>query len=86
MYEVYQKRWKIEEFHQSIKQNASLEKSPTKIVRTQLNHIFCSFMAFCKLEVLKIKSAMNHFAIKRKLLLKANIASLDELRKLRSCA
>lgn len=30
IYEVYQKRWRIEEFHKSIKQNASLEKSPQK--------------------------------------------------------
>ena len=32
IYEVYQKRWRIEEFHKSIKRNASLEKSPTKVV------------------------------------------------------
>ncbi len=32
MYEVYQKRWRIEEFHKSIKQNASLSKSPIIIV------------------------------------------------------
>ena len=34
IYEVYQKRWRIEEYHKSIKQNASLEKSPTKVVRS----------------------------------------------------
>ena len=28
---------RIEEFHKSIKQNASLEKSPTKKVKTQCN-------------------------------------------------
>ncbi|KTD31605.1 transposase, partial [Legionella israelensis] len=30
LYEVYQKRWRIEEYHKSIKQNASLNKSPTR--------------------------------------------------------
>lgn len=85
-YEVYQKRWRIEEFHKSIKQNASLAKSPTKTIRTQCNHIFAAMVSFCKLELLKIKTAMNHFAIKHKLLLKANQSMLKELRKLKSTA
>ncbi|MGR3952317.1 MAG: hypothetical protein QRY74_05430 [Chlamydia sp.] len=47
--EVYQKRWRIEEYHTSIKQNATLEKSPTKVVRSQKNHVFASIVAYCKL-------------------------------------
>ena len=72
IYEVYQKRWRIEEFDKSMKQNASLSKSPTKIIRTQANHLFASMIAYCKLELLKVKTSMNHFAIRQKLLLKAN--------------
>lgn len=64
IYKVYQKRWKIEEFHKSVKQNASLSKSPTKTIRTQCNHLFAAMIAFCKLELLKVKTAMNHFAIR----------------------
>jgi hypothetical protein len=82
IYEVYQKRWRIEEFHKSIKQNASLEKSPTKVVRSQKNHIFASIIAYCKLEFLKIKICMNHFALKYKLLVKANQMAFFELQKL----
>lgn len=82
IYEIYQKRWRIEEFHKSIKQNASLEKSPTKVIRSQKNHIFASIIAYCKLEFLKIKTSMNHFALKYKLLIKANQAALLELHKL----
>ena len=63
LYEVYQKRWRIEEFHKSVKQNASLAKSPTKIVKTQSNHIVDSIIAYCKLEFLKIKTKLNHFAL-----------------------
>jgi hypothetical protein len=85
-YEVYQKRWRIEEFHKSIKQNASLAKSPTKTIRTQCNHIFAAMVAFCKLELLKIKTTLNHFAIKHKLILKANQVMLKELRKLNATA
>ena len=72
IYEVYQKRWRLEEYHKSIKQNTSLEKSPTKRVRSQRNHIFASIVAYCKLELLKIKTSLNHFALKYKLLVKAN--------------
>lgn len=86
MYEVYQKRWRIEEFHKSVKQNASLSKSPTKTIRTQGNHLFAAMIAFCKLELLKVKTSLNHFAIKHKLLLKANQIMLKELRVLKSAA
>ena len=83
IYEVYQKRWRIEEYHKSIKQNTSLEKSPTKVVRSQKNHIFASIIAYCKLEFLKIRTSLNHFALKYKLILRANQAAFDELNKLR---
>lgn len=86
IYEVYQKRWRIEEFHKSVKQNASLSKSPTKIVRTQCNHLFASMIAYCKLELLKVKTSMNHFAIKHKLVLKANQVMFKELQELRAAA
>lgn len=84
LYEVYQKRWRIEEYHKSIKQNASLEKSPTKKVKTQCNHIYASIIAYCKLEMLKIKTKMNHFAIKYKLLLRANQVAMQELKNMSS--
>ncbi|MBS0628587.1 MAG: transposase, partial [Verrucomicrobia bacterium] len=82
IYEIYQKRWQIEVYHKSIKQNASLEKSPTKVVRSQKNHIFASIVAYCKLEFLKIKTSLNHFALKYKLLLRANQMAFKELKKL----
>jgi hypothetical protein len=82
IYEIYQKRWQIEVYHKSIKQNASLEKSPTKVTRSQKNHIFASIVAYCKLEFLKQKTSLNHFALKYKLLIKANQMAFQELKKL----
>lgn len=82
LYEVYQKRWRIEEYHKSIKQNASLTKSPTRTVKTQCNHIYAAIIAYCKLEMLKIKTHLNHFAIKYKLILKANQIAWLELKKM----
>lgn len=83
IYEVYQKRWRIEEYHKSIKLNASLEKSPTKVVRSQKNHIFAAIVAYCKLELLKMKTHLNHFALKYKLIMKANQMAFEELKNLR---
>jgi hypothetical protein len=83
IYSIYQKRWDIEVYHKSIKQNSSLAKSPTKVVRSQSNHIFASIIGYCKLQALRISSSMNHFALKYKLMLKANQASLEELRNLK---
>ena len=45
---IYQKRWNVEPYHKSLKQNASLEKSPTQTVATQTNHFFA---ALCGYEV-----------------------------------
>ncbi len=61
------------------KQNASLEKSPTKIKRTQKNHIFASFIAFVKLEKLKIKQKCNHFALKSKIYITAIKSAMKQL-------
>lgn len=77
--QTYQKRWDIEVYHKSIKQNSSLAKSPTKRVRSQSNHICASIMAFCKLELLKVTTATNHFALKYKLIIASNIAAFKEL-------
>jgi Transposase DDE domain len=81
IYEIYQKRWRIEEYHKSIKQNASLEKSPTKVVHSQKNHIFASIIAYCKLEFLKIKTCLSHFGLKYMLLMRANRAAFLEFEK-----
>jgi len=80
---IYQKRWSVEEFHKSLKQNASLEKSPTHVKKTQKNHFFASIYAFVKLEQLKIKNSMNHFAIKTRLYINALRASMKELHSMR---
>ena len=76
-YALYQKRWQIETYHKSIKQNASLTKSHTKRVRSQENHIFAFIIAFCKLEMLKFNTALNHFSLKYKLIVNANQAALQ---------
>jgi len=79
---LYRKRWNVEPFHKSLKQNASLEKSPTRTVRTQTNHLFASFCGYIKLELLKVSTKMNHFAFKSQLYLRALQVTFDALRQL----
>ncbi|MEK6482603.1 transposase, partial [Catalinimonas sp. 4WD22] len=67
----YAYRWNVEIMYKSVKSNASYAKSPTGTVRTQKNHFFCSMVAFCKLEQIKLKTKNNHFALKAKLYLPA---------------
>lgn len=85
-YEIYKKRWRIEEYHKSIKQNGSLAKSPTKVSISQRNHIFASIIAYCKLEFLRTKTALNHFALKYKLILRANQVAYEELQQIKLAA
>ena len=79
---LYQKRWSIEEYHKSIKSNTAFSKSPTKTVVTQSNHFFASIYAFFKLEILKMKTHVNHFALKAKLYMNALKSSYELLRKM----
>jgi len=79
---LYRKRWNVEPYHKSLKQNASLEKSPTHTVRTQTNHFFAAVCTYIKLELLKGSTHLNHFALKSKLYLRALRVAFDALREL----
>jgi len=80
---IYQKRWKVEEYHKSVKSNASFAKSPTKTVRTQSNHIFACLWAYVKLERLRLKTTLNHFAMKGRLYQAALASAYRELQVLK---
>ena len=45
MTKLYKKRWGIECYHKSLKQNAGLEESPTRSETTQRNHFFARLRA-----------------------------------------
>ena len=61
---IYKKRWKVEEYHKSIKSNSSFAKSPTRRVITQKSHFVSSIVAFNNFELLKIRKGKSHFAMK----------------------
>lgn len=65
--DLHHKRWKVEDYHKSLKSNAALAKSPTRTLRTQQNHVFMTIHAVFKLECLKMAHKLNHFALRAKL-------------------
>ena len=81
---IYQKRWKVEVFHKTLKSNAGLANSPTKCIRTQCNHIFMSIYAAFQLECLKIKHKVNHFALRSRIYIKSLQEVMSELQLLKA--
>src|SRR3990172_7760132 len=81
---IYQKRWKVEEYHRSLKQNASLAKSPTRTEITQTNHFVAALWSFVKIELLKVQTNKNHYQLKAQLYLAALSQAFHQLRSLQS--
>jgi hypothetical protein len=67
-----------------LKSSAALAKSPARRMNAQSNHIFASIITVFTMESLKIKTKMNHFALKSKLYLKAVRSAFDELQQLQT--
>ena len=83
---TYKKRWQVEVFHKSLKSNAGMAKSPTQTLRTQSNHVFMAIYAVFKLECLSVKSKINPFALRFKLLINATRSAFDQLQKFQTAA
>jgi hypothetical protein len=79
----YQRRWKVEESHKSVKQNLGIAQSPTKMEKSQCNHIFAAMCGLFQLEKLKIKLKINHFALKHQIYLAALKTAWDKLAQLK---
>jgi hypothetical protein len=80
--EIYKRRWKIEEYHKSLKQNLHIEHSPTKVETSQRNHIYLAVCGFIKLEKLRLNYKMNHFAIKEKIYIEALRSAYQKVQEL----
>ena len=76
---LYKKRWSVEEYHKSLKQNNAIGRSPTRTITTQTNHLFASILSYVKLERYKLTFNLNHFAIRGKIYAKALKSAFEEL-------
>lgn len=84
MQTLYQKRWKVEVYHKSIKSNLGFAKSPTKTTRTQSNHFFACLWAYVKMERLRMSTHLNHFAFKAKLYHAALASAFQQLQEIKA--
>ena len=76
---IFQKRWKVEEYHRSLKQTASVAKSPTRTETTQQNHFVAALWSFVKIELLKVRTKKNHYQLKNQLYLAALKQAFEQL-------
>jgi DDE superfamily endonuclease len=67
IFNLYKRRWKIEEYHKSLKSNCSLEKCQASSHTAQKSHFYCAALAYLLLEKTKAKEDKNHFALKKEL-------------------
>ena len=84
IFTTYQKRWPVEVFHKSLNQNAALGKATVRRVMTQNNHVFAILYAVFKLECLKMKQNLSHFALRARLYSMAIRITFDELQILKT--
>ena len=61
-----------------------MAKSPARRLVSQANHVLASLVAVFKMEQLKMRTKLNHFALKSRLYLNAVRAAYDELQILRA--
>ena len=79
---IYQKRWKTEEYHKSIKHCSRLGSSPAHTPLTQQAHCIAAIISYVKLEKLKLKTHVNHFALKSQIWVEATRQALQSMSKL----
>ena len=79
---IYQRRWKVEEYHRSLKQNAALAKSPTRTQTPRTNHFVAALWSFVKIELLKVRTRKNHYQLKSQLYLSALQQAFRQLQQL----
>lgn len=62
------RRWKIEEYHQGLKQTTGIESCQARNPRSQRNHIFCSLRTFLALETKHIETNLSWYQLKKQVI------------------
>lgn len=58
---LYQRRWRVEQYHKSLKSNCSLGKCQASSHKAQQSHFYLAMLAFLQLEKARVGSGHNHF-------------------------
>lgn len=67
IFTLYKRRWRVEEYHKSLKCNCSLGKCQASSHTAQRSHFYLAVFAFMLLEKAKAVEGKNHFALKKEL-------------------
>lgn len=65
------RRWKIEEYHQGLKQTTGIENCQARNPRSQRNHIFCSLRTFLAFESKRIQTGITWYQLKKQVISEA---------------
>jgi len=57
----FEQRWNIEEFHRGIKQTTGIEKCYSVKAQSQKTHIFSAFVAFVRLEAVRVSESISWY-------------------------
>ena len=83
---TYKKRWQVKVFLKSLQSNAGMAKSPTQTLRTQSNYVFMAIYVVFRLKCLSVRSKINLFALRFKLLINSTRSAFDQLQKFQADA
>ena len=67
IFTLYKRRWKVEEYHKSLKSNCSLGKCQASSRTAQQSHFYLAVLAFIQLEKARMSKGKNHFGLIREI-------------------
>ena len=65
VFTLYKRRWKVEEYHKSLKSNCSLGKCQASSHSAQQSHFYLATFAYILLEKARMSKGKNHFGLVR---------------------
>lgn len=81
IFTLYKRRWRVEEYHKSLKSNCSLGKCQASSHTAQTSHFYLSAFAYLLLEKAKLREDKNHFALMKELNILTVKYGLKQVRK-----
>lgn len=81
IFTLYKRRWKVEEYHKSLKSNCSLGKCQACSLSAQRSHFYLSGFAFLQLERARLLAGKNHFGLIRDINILTTKYALSEVKK-----
>jgi DDE superfamily endonuclease len=81
IFTLYKRRWRVEEYHKSLKSNCSLGKCQASSHSAQQSHFYLAAFAFLQLEKAKIAKGKNHFGLIRNINILTTKYALTEVKK-----